>query len=307
MKQPKRDITILLTTLLVFSISIGLIHTSKKFNVTTVIDTAGAVEPEKNISKIDDEVLKNYTPEQIIEYINPLVQAESTREIGTFFTRLDNNKIKQVLELLCSKKESNLDPDEIATIIVHLTHESGDAQKMEELFDYAAKSECLQKGLSLLAIAADFNYANVIEALKLWMEKNPENSLVRNALLELVKNNNPTDLAKLLTYNLAVDKAILNEALWQAVDRSASPDFIAIFKQYGADMDYANNNKTVLMRAVELANKNVVRALIEEGAQANLLLDPQVGTALQFALALDNEIPDKTAIELLLRNAGAHE
>ena len=303
MKQPKRDITILLTTLLIFSISVGLIHTNKKVNFKTVVDTSGTVDQAlPTHQKFIDEPLERYSPEQIIAYMYSLVQAESTKEIGKFLVRLDSNKIKQVLDILCSKKEFNLEPDEIASIIVHAVHESQDEQKVQELFDYAAMANCLKNELPVLAIAGDLAYADVIDALKKWMEHNPENTLMRDALIALVKNNNPAAVAKLLAYDFVVDKAILNEALWHAVDQAASPDFVSIFKQYDADVDYAYNNKTLLMRAVELANQAVVQALLDARAQPNILLDPQIGTALQFAL--ENKATD---IELLLRNAGAHE
>ena len=306
MKQPKRDITILLTTLLIFSISVGLIHTNKKVNLKTVVDTSGTVDQTQQAhQKLINEPLERYNPEQIITYIYSLVQAESTKEIGMILARLDSNKIKQVLDILCSKKEFNLEPDEIASIVVHAAHELQDEQKAQELFDYAAMTNCLKNELPVLAIAGDLAYADVINALKKWMENNPGNTLMRDTLIALVKNNNPTAIAKLLSYDFIIDKAILNEALWHAVDQAASPDFVSIFNQYGADINYAYNNKTLLMRAVELASQEIVRALLDAGAQSNILLDPQVGTALQFAL--ENKADNKTEIELLLRTAGAHE
>src|ERR1700684_414160 len=179
MKQPKRDITILLATLLLFSISIGLVHTTKKPTIKTVIDVSDHIDETKSIpaatSKSIDEPLDSYTPEQVIEYMDSLVEAESTKGIGKVLTQLATDKIKEVLDLLCSKKESNITPDQIAAIIVHLAYELSDAQKIQQLFDYAATSSCVKKGTPLLAIAAEFAYAQVIDALKKWMENNPEN------------------------------------------------------------------------------------------------------------------------------------
>lgn len=306
MKQPKRDITILLATLLLFSISIGLVHTTKKPTIKTVIDVSDHIDETKSMppatSKSIDEPLDNYSPEQVIEYMDSLVEAESAKGIGKVLTQLETDKIKKVLDLLCSKKESNLTPDQIAAIIVHLAHELPDAQKKQELFDYAAANDCVKKGMPLLVIAAEFAYADIIDALKKWMANNPENTLIHDALIALVKNNSSATTAKLLAHNFTIDQAILDDALWHAVDQAAASDFVSILKEYGADVNYAVNNKTLLMRATELAQRDTVRALLDAGAKAELLLDPQVGTALQFAL--DN---NATEIELLLRNAGAHE
>lgn len=113
-----------------------------------------------------------------------------------------------------------------------------------------------------------------------------------------IDRNNTAFFESLPLYKINLTTQQASDLLQRVVHESKNVQFVPILVQkFGADVNYSFDKKrTVLIEAVEENNGEMVRALLEAGADPSLVLDTKVGSAQQIAFERGY-----VAIEPLLR------
>ena len=123
---------------------------------------------------------------------------------------------------------------------------------------------------------------------------------IEPAFMTAINQNDVTTVENMFNKKICILPEKASLFLWHVVTENKNCLFVPILVKYGqADINYAENGKTLLIEAVEQDNKDMVQALLDHGAVVDRIVDPIKGTALQIAIAL------KSSITELLREYGA--
>ncbi len=304
--QPPKDIGLLLGMLLVFSGIMGLVNGKN-------------IQKEK---KIAPALIKNLTPAQLYDYIFPLITSKSVEAIAQILKYVTFDKKLEITKKIISNEEGSLDRnDKLQFLYAVVLHHINDKQNQEALFNLILKEKHLLEGTPLLYIAANTLYDKAIPHLLKWheiqMEKKIKTSAIRymkqHGINATVEKNNLNALKKMVKHGVGIDKNIANDLLWESIAKNVDPGFINYLKTLDADMNYSQDGiQTVLHFAIEQGNPYLVRALLENGANPNKILNEKVGSPLQQVLvqtAKNNKLKKNNRInvqiDLILREFGA--
>lgn len=186
-----------------------------------------------------------------------------------------------------------------------------DASAQERLLDLIIHHEDLQKGPPLLFVAAQHGHAKIAPGIIVWGQRYQKRTkkqapsivknLTYNALKHAILNNDVKSMNALLASGVLITPKQASQLLWHvAITKDANPGFVRLLKYKKADLEYAKNGHTLLMKAVVADNLPLVKALVKSGAKVDAMIKLDVGTALQ--LSIENE---RIAIEEYLREQGA--
>ena len=200
-------------------------------------------------------------------------------------------------------------------------HQIADKENQDALLDLLLEEKHLLEGTPLLYIAASTLYDETIPHLLKWhkmqMKKKVKASAIRymeqHAINATVDENNLEALKRMVEHGVGIDKNIANDLLWEVVAKKTDPGFISYLKTLGADMNYSQDGtRTVLHFAIEQESPQLVKKLLQEGANPNKVLIEKVGPPLQQILtqiakntAEEKDNTTNIVINLLLREFGA--
>ncbi len=289
----------LLSVLIIFSISIGILHGRKKSKIE-----AAQFDIVDNFAELGPLSL-----DQTLDYLRTLIISRNIPLVGQVVAQFPDKIAKNLLQKIIESKEIPLTPHEALQLLFSLAYHFSEKKTIQfGLFDLLFLYPTMQEEPVLLILARS-SYHDIIPEFMQWIKiqttvmQNKEflTKLINRTLEYAVDDNDLASLELLVTKKLRITPQQATHLLWYAVDRNKNTNFVPFFVQRGADVNYADpQGNSLLIRAVENNNEAMVRALLEAGAMVDLVANPAVGTALQIAIEHDYHV-----IALLLREYGA--
>lgn len=272
MKNKTYDIALLLVVLSLFSASLGLLHARK------------GIHPE-GVSISDDVARIIATKQEAITYIDRLIIGGNVDTIARVLHQFDDNVLFETLDAILEGWENALVPEQkIQLLLATILHDP----KREKQNIFITKLADRFSEHPVFYYAVDF-YHETIPAIISWARRVHRQQIVRrwtrHSFNKAIDMGDLERFKALITQGLRPTKKHASALLRQVVLQSRSPEFVTILiKELGADPNYAHDNKrTILMEAVEENNHSMVRALVTEGADPNLVLDAAIGSAKQLS------------------------
>jgi ankyrin repeat protein len=289
MEKGRSDITLLLTVLVLFSASIGFLHGTKAIRKDTV----------RTYTHPLDEVRRS----QALNYLRPLLIARAPSVIAQTLQGVSLARTEELVRAIIKDTASPLNRDEKVLLVLALASAlPHDRYAQYRLFNLLRINK-IKKGTPPLIIAAHGQYAAIIPVLAGWIrDKNIVDFSPEQALTYAVNENDIEALVTLVKYGVSLHATLATQLLTLVVQQNKDVRFVAFLIDHKADVNYVENKRTLLMYAVQQNNKKMVQTLLNSGAQVDIVLAPQVGSALQ--IAIEKGYGD---IDVLLREYGAKE
>lgn len=273
MEGKRSDVVLLLGILLALSVSVGIL----------VTNIQSEQEEAQRTTKDSAAVVAS-----VIAYIQPLVHTMSIDLLAQHLTQFSPDVLQQVAKYIVSSSDSPLDQTQKVSFIAALIHYymRTDKQKLPASFiDWIINQEELFKDYPLLYDAAMGIHPKAITEVLSWFDVHQDfvEDALQNATEKAVDENNITAFETLLAHGVVLDEPLASSLLVRVVDNDKSVDFVSLLIKQGANIETIVDDKTVLMHAVERGNPAMVKVLLEQGADPQVLASPETGTPLQAA------------------------
>ena len=295
MNKERADIVLMLVILVLFSASVGMLHSREKMPTKKPKTRAPSSHP------LDDIPVG-----QAYKYLHPLLEARNIHMAGKTMKGMPIASAVRLVEYIIT--ESPLPRDQKIALLLHVAgyYAQDDAAI---LFALMRTHTSLHKGTPLLLVAVRNKLAPSVPALLAWVDTQQDKSVpafirsvVDDATGQATQDDDLQALRQIATQNITLTDAQATNLLWAAVINNRSAQFIPFLMKQGADLHTVRNKRTLLIKAVENQNINMVNALITAGADVNKFVDKAVGTPTPLQAA---QIGNMYAIEKLLRKYGA--
>ena len=271
MKRKASDISLLLTILVLFSASIGLLH---GFKFTLV---AAEATPASRIGLGLQDAFDANTL---------LLQSDNMDKVAKTLQQYDANTRQRILDdLLLDGKELLSDAQKIKLLIGCAKYSQDDQPTRDRYFDLLAEHF---SDKPVLAYFVD-EYVGIIPVLKRWAKQKRKKELFARwkgkSLVHIVEMNDPSLLEQLYIHDIRFTPKEASLLLDSVVSLQKDPAFVPLLiEKFHADPNFSSDGKrTVLMKAVSANNSGLVRVLANRGADAHRVLDSDVGSANQIA------------------------
>lgn len=256
----------LLSIMLLFAISVSMIQGKKK-----KLSGPGADQTSLSV-------------DGAINLINPLLVSKSFDAAAHALGQLDQATIMNVVQKLIAD-ESYLDERDqgllLLCLVAYLDSQSLHMQLYKQLqADYSNDPiytygllENIAKGVERVHKLAQKQNSTVA---KNWAQK---------SFSYAVEIDDPEVFGQLYSQGIRVSPEFASQLLSDVVNNQKSVAFVPfLVRTMQANPNYSSDGlKTLLIRAVELKNEPMVRALLEQGADPEKMLDEETGTASQIA------------------------
>ncbi len=270
MNRKESDISLLLTILVLFSASIGLLH-GFKFSLA-VAETMPAVRIELGSQDVFDEIAL-------------LLQSGNIDKVAQTLQQYDLNTRQRALDdLLIGRKELLTEAQKIK-LLVGCARYSQDDQDRDHCFELLEK-HFLDKPVLVYFID---EYLKTLPLLKRWIKQKRKKELFvrwqRKSLAYIIEQNDPSLLEQLYIHGIRFTKKEASLLLDSVASLKKDPAFVPLLiETFHADPNFSSDDKhTVLMKAVLANAPDLVRALADRGADPRKMLDSEVGSANQIA------------------------
>ncbi|HXW86429.1 MAG TPA: ankyrin repeat domain-containing protein [Candidatus Bathyarchaeia archaeon] len=303
----RREIFHLLTVIGVLCCSIGIIHRGKRYELQA--------EPLPARTEETSEELAYLSPEQAYLYIQPIIITHNIYLLVQKIGQLTLEQTKALLSVIIKDLRSPLTQEEKVTIILGCVELRKLRVEKYDLLSLFTTFSTLALGIPPLFVASISSYPKTVVTLVGWVQEQRvdapaekyaqlRKTFIDDGIRYAITENNIEALKKMLQYKVPLDKEKASELLWYVVSvQGRDNNFVSLLvTDAGADVNYAYNGRTLLMKAVENNDKAMVAKLLENGADVSLIINPAVGSALQ--LAIEHHF---VTVELLLRKYGARE
>lgn len=266
--KKQTDIALLLMILLMLSASIGILHGRKK-----TIDTAVTANEARAILEYQDA----------LDYIQPYLISGNVDLVAATLPQIDSSLFERIIDAILNDETVHLtDEQKIQMLAAIFLHDS-DIEKQKIIFDRMVK-KFPQYPLFIPLITRYKKAIPLIKQLAHQMNKAQFATWSDRSLDEAIDKNDAQMLAGLVEAGIPIDAKKASSLLFRVASENKKPAFVPILVQMKADIHYTPDGKyTVLMKAVERNNAGVVKALIEQGALPDQILDPKIGSARQIA------------------------
>lgn len=304
MKNTRAEICRLFVILSVLSASIWVMNDHKKtVTLATHLDVSGATTEGVGGMSID----------AAYEYMNELFLAHDTYLVVQVISQFKSSSTVELVEKIIKDKKIPLTTTEKLTILFGVVdHFRGKKAVQYQLLDLLLKNPDLYKKNPALFVLARSKYVEIFPDVLQWINQQEKNDatkkrvefFVTDALKASVQLNDRNSLEVMLNKKVRISQQQASKLLWYVVVNKKSSSFVPFLIRHAqADVNYVGDGKrTLLIMATEQKSKDIVNALLEEGAVVDRIVDPAVGSALQIAIERGY-----TDIELMLRDYGARE
>ncbi len=271
MSRRSSDMSLLLFILILFSASIGFLHGIKTPSASL---DSGASNEESEKLILDDS--------------RDMIQA-----------LLDSNNMEEAGKMLVSP----LMHDDLAlNILENVRFSLTDEQKIRLLIAAISNQEQSEKRTKLIGylllffpnspiFAYDLHQPTAfIPAIASWAQAEGKPHVLNNwknrSIAYAIELNDEPLLSRLYASGIRPAQEKVSHLLYKVVEDNKDVAFVPFLVQrLEADPNYSPDKKmTVLMQATKNNNKQMVKALLEVNADPDIVLDPQVGSAIQIAL-----------------------
>jgi ankyrin repeat protein len=283
-----------------FGISIFFLNNNKKNIVTaTHIDVCNA--------KTDIPV--HFSLDQIYCEMNSLFLSHDIDLIVKTLSQFKDNLARQLVERMIQDKKIHLSCEEKATIIYGMLAYSCPKKNIQyEWLDLIIEYPFLHESTPALLSLARSKYADQIALFIAWGKDRQKTqnkagllaNLAEQAFKRAVDDNDYAAVEILFSKKICIAQNVASQLLWDIVEKGKDSKHIVLLVDHAqADVNYSKDGKTLLIAAVEKNNIEIVRALLDEGAVVDRIIDNK-STAL--TIAMKNKYH---SVELLLREYGA--
>ena len=292
-----KDVHILIAVLLVCGI-ITLFH------VRGI--TADVEHNEKN--EESTRPLESLNAQDALDYVMPLIISGNINGAASLLVQNDPIVRNNILNLLLEQEKSSLNSYNKLLFLVALAHAYAFDKKIQyEIFDTIEEHREQLPYTYTLLYATQNPYQDVIDAILSWIDQKKDGSFVQTFLFEgikvIINANKPESLDVLLSKKAPLSAQQATELLRLVITQQRNAQFVPLLVNAGADVNgLYDATKTFLIQAVEFNNVELVHALLQEGANPNLIISPSEGSAVQLAVE-----KRYVKIELLLRQYGGRE
>lgn len=274
MKQLARlDIVILLLLLLAICGGIGFLHASELQN------------------------------NELWQQIQPLMLAGNVKNTAKVIAQYPVTDQKNTLKHIITNTKLALSPEDKIGIIYNVLLLLPNAQDHLALLPLLFENAAITK-VPLLYIAVAHDHKTLIPlVLEATSKDTGKQKLLASDALKYAIQHNDSDKGKKLLENMVKHTKIdTTPLLWEVITGKKNPEFITLLTTHRANPNDVRAGKPLLVAAVETNIPQLVKALLDAGAEINKIADPAIGSALQTAIR--KKYAD---IELLLRKHGAKE
>jgi hypothetical protein len=286
----------------IFSASIFFLNNNKKKITTqTHIDL---IQCKKNsIAKL--------SLEHAYEQMNSLFVARDTDLIVKVVSQFKDRCMYKLVERIVQEPSSFLSPEEKMEILFGLVAHCG-AKKSNtqyDLFDFLLKYPILHKDTPALLVLARSKYADSIAQFINWGKDRQKNegrtglltAYVEQAFTTAIADNDCAAVETMFSKKVRLAQSKASAFLWDIVENNKNSALIPLLVHHAqADVNCIDCAKTLLIAAVEKNNVEMIRALLDEGAVVDRVIDAEKGSALHIAMK-----NNYASVEQLLREYGA--
>lgn len=284
-----------------FCVSIFFLNNNKKSFVTaTHID----------IYSIKTDLTKNFSLDRVYQEMNSLFLAHDLDLIVKTISQFKYNFAYDVVEKMIRDEALCLSSDEKVKIIYGMVTHSYQKKNIQyEWLDLLLKYPELHNQSPVLLSLARSKYADVIALFIAW-GKDRQKAEGRMGLLAgyaeqafkaAVEDDDYAAVETLFSKKVRIVQAKASELLWYIVENDKDSKLISLLVSHAqADVNSADNGRTLLIAAVEKNNIDIVRVLLDKGAVVDRIVDNENSTALTIAMKHNYH-----SLEQLLREYGA--
>jgi hypothetical protein len=291
----------LIITLGFFTISIFFLNNNKK--KTTVQTHIDLIHCKTNsIAKL--------SLEHAYEQMNSLFVARDTDLIVKVVSQFKEQCMCDLVEKIIQETPSFLSDNEKMHILFGLIAQCGSKKNMQyDFLDFLLKYPSLQSEVPALLSLARSKYPDMIAVFINWGKDRQKDegkaglltAYVEQAFTAAIEESDYAAIEMMLSKKVRIAQNKASEFLWHIVKNDKSSSLIPLLVRHTqADVNYADNGKTLLIEAVEKNNVEMIRVLLDAGAVVDRIVDGTKCSALQ--VAINNKY---TSVEQLLREYGA--
>ena len=300
MESEKVGMYRLLIIMGIFSASIFFLNNNKK-KITT--------QTHIDLLHCKSSSVATLSLEHAYEQMNSLFVSRDTDLIVKVIGQSNDQCFYELIEKIIQETPSFLSYEEKMNILFGLVAHSTVKKNQYDLLDLLLKYPILHSETPALLALARSKYYDVIAIFINWGKDRQKNgaradllaTYVEQAFDVAIAENDCAAVKVMLTkkIRLAPDRA--SELLWEIVENNKNSSIIPLLVHHAhADVNYADNGKTLLIGAVEKNNIDMIRVLLDEGAVVDRIVDTEMGSALHIAMK-NNYV----SAEQLLREYGA--
>lgn len=238
---------------------------------------------------------------ELWQQIQPLMLARNVKNTAKVIAQYPLAEQKNTLKHIISNTKLALSPEDKIGIIYNVLLLLPNAQDRTHLLQLLFENAHITK-VPLLYIAVDYDHKTLIPLVLEAVSKDTEKQkLLASDALKYTLQHNDSDKGKKLLENMVKHTTIdTTSLLWEVINGKKNPEFITLLAIHGANPNDVRAGKPLLVAAVETNIPQLVKALLDAGAEINKIADPVIGSALQTASR-----EKYTDVELLLRKHGA--
>ena len=279
-KKEGPGIGLLLLILILFSASLGILHGRK----------LTAEQPNEELS---------LSVQDTLDYLHPLLQAKSIATAAKTLGKFDSKKAEEVTQRILQETDTLLSSEDKIAFGIGIYATQTNPELRGKIYTIL---ENQYKNSPIFFIALAYSFPSAIALLKEAM-KDKQSQLqiwVYESFKDAIDKDNLSIFNQLIEHDLKLASPIeASQLLDYVVSEKKDTMFVEpLIEQLQADVNYSADKKhTLLMKAVLLNDLDMVRALLTQGADSDIVLDSAVGNAHQ--LAFEKGFVD---IELLLKN-----
>lgn len=234
----------------------------------------------------------------LIQQINPLIISHDIKKLAKETNVLRSEQQKTILDYILNNQKNPLSPLEKIELVLNLLLENPSQAYQYELLSLLPLELIAKK--PVIYVAAKTNVPQVIPVVLQWLKKSEkQNEWIDTAIQYAIEQRDSDSLLKIIQHTPLVHPT---DALWHVVEQGLSPQLVQPLVKKGAKINEVRVGKTLVVAAVHNNQIEMVKALLDNGANPNAFGHPAIGTPLQ--VAIKKEYLD---IEELLRKRGARE
>ncbi len=291
----------LIIIVIIFSASIFFLNNNKK-----IITTNTHIDVLCNTTNSAVKHCLEYTYEQM----NSLFVSHDIDLIVKVINQCKEHCNYELVEKIIQETPSFLSHEEKMMILFGLVaHYKTKKNIQYDLLDLLLKYPILYSKTPILLSLARSKYSDTIAIFINWGKDRQKNAghsclltaYIEQAFMNAIEENDYRVIEIMLSKKVRVGQNQATAFLWDIVENNKNSALISLLVRHArADVNNTSNGKTLLMAAVEKNNIGMIRALLDEGAVVDRVVDAQKGSALTIAMQYKYD-----SIEQLLREYGA--
>lgn len=271
MKQNNSEFTLIVIIIIIFCASFGILHGKKN-----------------KLQNYSDENA-NLSSDEIINFVQPLIQSKSIDSLSTALTQFKPMTIYEVMQKLCDDITLSFDASELVELLCKVISKLSLDEQHEDLFFNLFLTSPVFHRVPILLLMTKAHCGHLISNIIDWLHRTDRDNVIKEWTQQLftsaIENNDYEALKSPDLQYITVVPEQLSSLLCALVEKNKSPLFIPILvRDFHAHINYVDENKkTPLMYAVASNNIPMAKILLEMGADRNLITDPVLGNAMQIA------------------------